>query len=316
MKCRTVKKKHKIFVEAEIVGMILVLGLAGCTQPYAGIQPTQIRQSPSPTVIPSSSTLIPTTVSTVTPVNTVIRPNSILTPSSTLTVTPTRLDTLKPTVVAETIAALLRDPGDCVAPCFWGIVPGKTTYDEANDFFSHLGISPYNSTINGKDFANYQYHLNDRIAFSETLTLQNNVVENLQIKMRSEWSDERVVSDWMAYSPKALIQRYGKPSRVDLWWSLMEFPTFSIALYFNEYDLIGQFHSPDGPEPSSPKECPLAVNYDSIWLWMGKNPNNPPSAGAPLDEATSLTIGEFVNLMTGDPGHSCFNLNVNAFLPH
>jgi len=92
-------------------------------------------------------------------------------------------------------------------------------------------------------------------------------------------------SDWMIYSPKALIQRYGRPSYVYFYWNLETGNlTFDIVLYFNDYDLIGEFHSPDGPEPSSPKECPLEAKYDYIMLWMGKNPYAPPQGGVRVEK--------------------------------
>jgi hypothetical protein len=295
--------------------LIMVLGLAGCKPPSAAIEPTEVSQPPSPTVIPSTST--PTSFPTITPTITPITPTPTMKPSSTPTVTPTPLDTLEPAKVYETITAVLRDPGDCIAPCFWGIVPGKTTYDEANQFFYHLGISPYNSTNNGKDYTYHEYQLNNDLRIAITLRLQDNLVESLQIGLVTETRNGKAESDWMAYSPSAIIKKYGKPSKVDFSWNLEGGnTTFYMTLYYDDYDFIVMFHSPDGPEPTSPAECPLTVKYDYIFLWIGKNPPYPPGRGAPLDEATSLTMDEFVNLMTGDPGNSCFNLNIDAFLPH
>ena len=211
----------------------------------------------------------------------------------------------------------LRDPGDCLAPCFWGITPGQTTCDEANRILFHLGMSPFNTTVDGKDHANYEYQLKSGLSIDLTLTLQDNIVENQLIQMKYLSSNAKTASGWMAYSPKAIIQRYGKPSQVEFYWSLGAKTTFTIILYFDKFDLISEFHSLDGPEPSSPVVCPLAIRYDHVWIWMGKNPYFPPGRGVRLDEGTSLnTIDEFVNRMTGDADHSCFTLKLDAFLPH
>jgi len=155
--------------------LILVLVLPGCTLPGATIQPTQDRQFPSPTIVQSISTWSRRPCQLLTRTNTAFAPTFTLIPSATITLTPTRMDTLEPAKVDEMITTILRDPGDCLAPCFWGIVPGKTTYDEANNFFYHLGIFPYNSTIDGKDFADYEYQLNNDLSIGVTLTIQNNV---------------------------------------------------------------------------------------------------------------------------------------------
>lgn len=319
-----------------ILTLILVFVFAGCTRPGETIQPTQVRQSLSPTVIAPTSTLISTTtptialtrtivpptstrISTTTPTialaKTIIPPTLTLIPSATPTLTPTPLDTLEPAKADEVILGLLQDPGNCMAPCFWGIVPGKTTRDEANRFFFHLGFTSHNTTDVGEDYASYD--LENSFSIWVILVSQHNIVEKQKITMQVIGSNGITESGWMAYSPKALIQRYGKPSSVDFSWNLESGNlTFFINLYFDDYDLIAEFHSLDGPEPSSPKECPLAVTYDSVWLWMGKNPYYPPIGGVPLDKGTSLTIDEFVKLMTGDSDHSCFTLNLDAFLPH
>lgn len=308
-----------------VLTFILVFVFAGCTLPGKTIQPTQVRSSLSPTGIPPTSTPVSTAAPTITLTRTIIAPTLTLTPSATqtlipsatLTLTPTPMDTLEPAKVDEVILGFFRDPGDCLAPCFWGITPGQTTRDEANRILFHLGMSPYNTTIDGKDHANYEYQLKSGLSIDLTLTLQDNIVENQLIQMKYLSSNAKTASGWMAYSPKAIIQRYGKPSQVDFSWTLMEKPTLYIYLYFDEYDLISKFHSLDGPEPSSPMVCPLAMRYDYVWIWMGKNPYIPPGRGVRLDEGTSLnTIDEFVNRMTGDADHSCFALKLDAFLPH
>jgi hypothetical protein len=48
---------------------------------------------------------------------------------------------------------------------------------------------------------------------------------------------------------------------------------------------------------------------------MGKNPVDPPlEAGAlPLKEATSITMEEFTELMTGDPDLACFTFRGGIF---
>jgi hypothetical protein len=301
-----------------ILTIILECVLAGCTRPKETTQPLQVTPSPFPTAIPLTSTLTSTITPTITLTSTIIPPTPTLFPSATPTLTPTPLNTIEPAKADELISGLLRDPGDCLAPCFWGIVPGKTTRDEADNFFYHIGALPYNSTIDGKDYASYRYQFKKgSLEIGVTLSLSNNVVENQKIVMPARGTNGLPVSGWMAYSPKALIQRYGKPSRVDFSWNLQGGNlTFTTILYFEKFDLIGMFHSPDGPKPSSPTECPLAVRYDTVWLWMGKDPYYPPGKGIPLIEATSLTIDEFVSLMTGAADRACFTLNHDAFLPH
>jgi hypothetical protein len=319
-----------------ILTFILVFVLAGCTRSGETKRSTQIRQSLSPTVIPPTSTristptptiaptktIIPPTYTristiapTITPTKTIIPPTLTLIPSVTPTLTPTPFDTLEPAKADEVILGLLRDPGDCMAPCFWGIVPGKTTPYEANRFFFHLGFSTYNPLEDGTNFTHYE--VVSHFSIGVEIGSQNNIVEKQRIVMQVIGSNGITESSWMAYSPKALIQRYGKPSSVEFYWNLQGGNlSFTIVLYFDDYDLIVLFHSPDLPDSSSPKVCPLAARYDYVWIWMGKNFDFPPEKGFPLDKVTSLTIDEFVTLMTGDSDHSCFTLNISPNAPH
>jgi len=108
-----------------------------------------------------------------------------------------------------------------MAPCFWGIVPGKTTRDEANRFFFHLGFSPQSTTdatAAGKDYVSYE--LESNFSIGVMLVSQNNIVEKQRIVMQVIGSNGITESGWMAYSPKAFIQRYGKPSSVEFYWNL------------------------------------------------------------------------------------------------
>lgn len=65
--------------------------------------------------------------------------------------------------------------------------------------------------------------------------------------------------------------------------------------------------------PNTLELCPLINKVDFIKFWMGDEPQYPPSPSVSLEEATSLTMKEFSNLMTGDPKKACFNLKEEAF---
>lgn len=72
---------------------------------------------------------------------------------------------------------------DCEAPCFWGIKPGQTTLIEALHIFTHLGLQVKSITYQGKDFYGIEYDFDRGLSISVILTIQNEIVENLRIKM-------------------------------------------------------------------------------------------------------------------------------------
>jgi hypothetical protein len=321
--------------------LILVFALAGCTN---AATPTPSRPLPTSAIV--TRTLVATPVATATSKKYVstatftvqpssaptmekvrsatppptVMPTPTFTPSPlpTLipTITMTPLNTLEPEKANEAIKNLLREPVDCTYPCFWGIVPGQTTAGEARNIFSHLGLKTEIITDQGIDFYNVDYDLDSGLSISVVYTLQNAIVENIEIKIETEKQKAGIPRDWLAYSPETLIKQYGTPSRVDISvdWGPRLF--FAMDMYFNEKDLIVEYSSTSitpNLQNWTLQVCPLTAQFESAWLWMGKDPRYPPGPGVPLERVTTLTLDEFSKLMTGDPNHACFIVDGNVF---
>jgi len=221
---------------------------------------------------------------------------------------------LEPEQAKETIRTLLREPVDCSAPCFWGIVPGQTTLGEAKNIFTRLGLPVASTTYEKKDFHGIVYKLNSGLSIDVTLTMRDNIVENLRVEILPEKQKE-VPREWQAYSPETLIARYGTPSRVDFFLGrAAPTPDYSMVLYFDTEDLIVEYFGYDYTfDGTFVQTCPLINQWDDVRVWMGKNPQYPPSDGVSLEDATSLTLEEFAVLMTGDPQNACLKLKESVF---
>lgn len=234
--------------------------------------------------------------------------------SPTFTITPE--NTLEPEKVKEMIKTLMSEPIDCPAPCFWGIRPGKTTSEDAEKIFSHLGLEMARGTSSGNDIAGIHYKLDNNLSLIVELILHNNIVENLQIKISPGNQNTSNPRNWLAYSPETLIKQYGIPSRIDFLADWGPRPLFSMQMYFDEEDLIIQytgFNLLEGDQKSSLQFCPLTTQFDGVWLWMGKNPHNPPVKGVSLQDVTSLTLENFSKKMTGNPDDACIQINGDMF---
>jgi hypothetical protein len=90
-----------------------------------------------------------------------------------------------------------------------------------------------------------------------------------------------------------------------------EFPSYAINVYFEARDLIIQYYSYDLRKGL--QICPLISDFSIVRLWFGPNPENPPLPGVSLEEATSLTLADFANLMSGDLSKACLDLNAEVF---
>lgn len=281
---------------------LLILTLVACG-PATVVTPTV-------TASPSSTLMTPTATSATKP--------APQTPTATLTLTPPI--PLSPEEAKATIQALLREPMDCAAPCFWGIVPGQTTFGEARNIFTQLGGIQHSNTAYADPA--YEGRRLDRMEFDFlslliSLTTQNDIVVNLQVKITPEEQKAGIEREWLAYSPEKLIKRYGTPSEVLLKveWGPRSF--FDMVIYYDEFDLIVEYAGHDiiPRKIGSPEVCLLTAQFEMVWLWMGKNPIYPPLPGVSVEKATGMTVEEFSKLMTGDSDKACFIVKGEEFLP-
>ncbi len=289
--------------------LFLILNIIGCTQATPSIIPTQEIKTSS--TINTRATITPSQIAT--PIST-----KSVSPSPSTTLTPTMVDTLEPELAQETIQPLFGEPLNCEEPCFWGIIPGKTSFNEAKNIFSHLGYIPFvgKDQYTGRDFYTITINNNEgELNSYVTLFPENNIVKNIEITPDITQTVAGTHRSWIAYSPETLIKQFGKPSKVGI--ALDYGPNFAMAMimYFDEPQLIAFYGGynmvPD--RPNNPLLCPSTAPFDKVTLYMGENPPNPPLEGMPLEKATSLTIDQFTQLMMSDPQKACFTVNGELF---
>lgn len=288
--------------------LIFIFILTGCAPFSPTIKPTQVVQFPSQTILTATVTVVltstPTATATKTPVPTVTR---------------TRLVTLDAKSVQETVQPRLQDPMNCANPCFWGITPGTTSMEEVSVFFSRLGFTPFTGTDPNSSRYLYTIGYESKIGRDSHITIypSKGFVESITITPDISRQEEGSPREWIAYSPETLIKKYGQPSRVEFYlaWPGGGGSEIIMSMYFDESDLIAKYTG-QNMLPSnnhSPRLCPLTAPFDYVRLWIGSNPQYPPLAGIPLEEAASLTMDQFTQLMLGDPTKACFTLNGDAF---
>lgn len=180
-----------------------------------------MRASPSKTFVsePPAPTRTRTPTRTVAPGRTRVW---LATPTSAVprTSTPTSLPTprLSPEERLELQQELLDTNGDCRLPCWWGIVPGETAWSRAEKFFADLGAQAYTVAVPWNDGATY-YHLS---AFEfdpdydlyPIVAVQNGMVHTMAIRGTAPFAESELARDWRIYNLPAVLQTYGKPSRV------------------------------------------------------------------------------------------------------
>lgn len=251
----------------------------------------------------SSTEIISNTVASSSTPNKSTSMTTAILPSNTPlpTVTQTSFNTLEPAQIIETLQPLLKNPMNCNVPCFWGIIPGKTHLDEIRIFFNRLGFI----TREGNNFYSVGYKPNNGDGFSAIFYTSDTLVKSIEVTPYiAKQAKEGNHQEWIAYSPETLIKRYGSPSHVQFSVNQQQSVTIDMIIYFDISDLIVQY---SGYNMTPEKFCPLMAPFDFVRLWIGPNPLNIPSFDTlPLEEATSLTMDQFVHLITGDPKKACF----------
>lgn len=290
--------------------LILSLTLVGCGPTVSKVRSTEVVQFPTPLIISPSMTNIstPTTTRTV---------SSTVTLASTPIPTPLKtplLDTLEPVKAGETIKMLVQEPGGCASPCFWGIVPRQTTVEEAKNIFGHFGLQMASTVFKGENFSAINYDLETGPSVEVILTIQNDIVKNIHTKINLEKQNAGLPQEKLVYSPQALIKRYGTPSRVDFVADWGPGPFFAMQMYFDTVDLIVQYAGTEViPGQRGLSEiCLQNTQFDSVWLWLGKNPEFPPGEGVSIEKVTSMNVEEFSKLLTDDSKHTCFFFDGNV----
>jgi hypothetical protein len=223
------------------------------------------------------------------------------------------LSTLLPGDAQELIQIWLRGTASCEPPCFWGITPGQTSIEEAENIYHHLGLPISRGTDKGKDFSSTRYvPEGGRFTISVVITVQEQIVHGMHIRIFRENQKGDFKPEWTAYSPETLIQHYGNPSNIELFFGFGPGPTpFTILMYFDQVNTIIEYAIED--LGLNRQICPLSDQFDHASLWLGNNPIYPPLPGEPLEKVTSMNIADFAALLTGNSDDACFIIDPNRF---
>jgi hypothetical protein len=293
--------KQIIFI---IITILLIIGLSSCVTNYSSIK----------TIVPPVQPILPTPIVSWTTSEPMPSSTPLDTPIPTIVQMPTNIPikTLKPEQVSEILMAALMEPEDCDSPCFLGIIPGQTTFCSAKEILDRLGLDMTKTyTRDNHEFYEFRYEFTNGLTVSSVLDIQDNFVMNIITDVSSGEPIPSTPREWLAYSPEILITSYGLPSHVELWMDFPARPLYAMAIFYEELDLIVEY----GYAPASLTICPLIDAYEGIRVWMGANPMYSPSGGVSLENAASMTIEQFSNLMLGNPEHACFTVDREAFPP-
>lgn len=298
----------------------LIVFLSGCN-PYQvrDSSPTPVRQIP--TVVSYASETLPSvttepTVSLSTASLTVI---PRLTPS---VPTWTPRPTLSPESAQALIIELLSNNGGCRFPCWWGITPGVTTWQEARNFLETMSprIIVLRQNLYGITYKNLPQSVSNG-AVGATIFVTQDVVESIRTDIY--------------YPLEQILQKYDRPNEI---WVFVDRQTinreipFTIALFYQDQGFLVVY------EGTADKENKVWICSDRIggdqlawFLWnpslqmsfaeVGKKallfvdePSERPFRL--LQDASNLDVESFYQTYVHpDNSDSCFEFFDNQTLP-
>ena len=86
-----------------------------------------------------------------------------------------------------------------------------------------------------------------------------------------------------------------------------------MTVYYDDLDFIIQYGLPEIRLDELITVCPNKDDFEYTRIWLGKNPNHPPSKShdGPLEEVTSFTLESFREYLLLGAG-ACFYLKASA----
>lgn len=282
----------------------LFLILVGCS---IGYMPTEVLDSSPPTVI-LSSTLLPT-----------------MTPVSTTTITPhialpplTPLPTLSR---EQTFSHLFMSENACDVPCWWGIIPGVSTWRETEQYieqFSDLSFGVYKVGVqkhltSASLSETYVWYVGNPVPNTDSSTtiyleVKNNIVTALEIGPELVWNFFPIYK---------LLETYGQPDEVFL--GVNEFdiipPTYyaRIYLFYEDKHLLTSYGF-SGLGPINPQKiCLYEYGEGYLFLWSD-------DAALDFDFSKLKPLGNFSGLSPEifyesfkDDGNKCIEITEDAW---
>jgi hypothetical protein len=288
----------------------------------------------------ASSTSAPTTALFAAPPSPtqVPLPTSTLPPSATPAGTSTSFpatSTLIPTLTAREreayVLELLKTNAGCVLPCWWGIVPGATTWATARQFIAQMGARSNDVSLpTGRvGHGTGGFDLEDkgavlRVEFVERAGL----VESTRIHSEGYLDPLAFQSVWEHYFPRQIMLRYGQPSRVwvetasRLGDSQGEVAAYSLWLFYDKLGFLirtsGRFMY-DAIYRICPEVQTESEGMNGIDIYLQSADNRTPLEEAsgmpageemeyirPIEQAAGLTVDDFYKLIVDSNEPTCF----------
>jgi hypothetical protein len=220
----------------------------------------------------------------------------------------------------QALRNLLKTNGGCSQPCFFGIVPGKTSLAEAENLLTPMlgeGLKRTNSDGTVSSFG-IGFGLENTLRGEIILTIKSDVVQNINVYMGGLFKPDVPQEDWSSFSLKSILETYGVPTGVTFYMESPHEPVSNPGMIYSymimyEHKNVGVFFQGGWIKNSSIYHlCLSQLKPEFIRIWIGENPYLASTDGIQPAGSTSIDLQEFYQLFSeNDDG--CIDLQGKAF---
>jgi hypothetical protein len=226
--------------------------------------------------------------------------------------------TTSPDSARENLRYFLQTNGNCKFPCFWGIQPDHTSYDELYGLFQQLGESGSDTSVDNHLYVSSVFRFEERggLYVDFQADVQEDVVKNMVTTFDGLWRDDVFPQDWSAYAISEILSTYGSPDSVEIFLDIpnntlafgirLRYEDLNTSILYSGRSLIDA----NNLDASNAIICPVE-NISSIKLHIGEQPFNYEPNGVELSDATNLDTQAFYELFTENPS-ACLTVNLAA----
>jgi hypothetical protein len=291
---------------------VLILGyLTGCvvSTPLVTETPLHTPLSPSSTVPPSPTLELATHTPTVNPATPTVAPSPTpqVFPSPTFTPYPTLTVDEKHIFVKE----MLETNGGCELPCWWGIMPGDTTWQVAHNFFISRGISWFYEDELNFDPPPSEY----LIQYNLDLYFEREAEKVHSIQVLSQvLGDPKInhfAQDWSYFSWSQVMMRHGKPSLVAIHFAPpIEAGSpvyYNLALVYDQSGFRVNYQGPAVYNETTIRACPRFDEVSFIVLTLQEPPMEESDLGSSrrLEDAVGMDVMTFYETFKHADSNAC-----------
>lgn len=250
----------------------------------------------------------------------------------------TQYSTDKPTIPEndqeEHLLNFIHENGGCRLPCILGFIPGKTKVIDVQKTLLKYGIDLYFDHAEDGRNVYISYCLKEKKALCETIKVieRNGTIERIQImgtgayqgKKYNNLHDFQAV--WLPYSPRNLLKKYGKPSRLLFRGNLYGRPDsigYGLYFFYDDQDFLIAYNGVGQETGDVVRFCPEFIGKRDIFTIeiYAQSPEvripleeeleyiqGYEDRLQPLEKITEMTVNDFFSLLTSNENTFCFDV--------